>query len=105
MNRQGDLQISLTLIISFFFHLILMVSFALPRIQDMLSAGNMLKDAFGRDGVGRDIIVNINQDNRRVVTPETLLSDRDSSAKGFITRKAGNRWLNNSLDFQVLKGR
>jgi hypothetical protein len=104
MNRQGDLQISLTLIISFFFHMILMVSFMLPRVHDIWSAGSMLKEAFGRDDARRDIIVNINQDNRRVVTPETLLSDKDSSAKGFITRKAGNRWLNNSLDFQVLKG-
>ena len=54
--------------------------------------------------MGRDIIVNINQDDRQVVTPETLLSDRDSSAKGYVTKKAGSRWLNNSLDFRALKG-
>jgi hypothetical protein len=104
MSRQGELQIALTVIISFFIHMILMVSFIVPQINDMWGSHKVLKDIFGDEGIGRDIIVNINQDDRRVVTPETLLSDRDSSAKGYITRKTGNRWLNNSLDFKVLKG-
>jgi len=104
MNRQVELQTSLTLIISFFVHLIVMVTLILPQIGDIWGSQKMLKDIFGDEGTGRDIIVNINQDDRRVVTPDTLLSDRDSSAKGYVTKKAGARWLNNSLDFRVLKG-
>ncbi len=104
MNRQAILQVSLTLIMSFFIHVIIMVSFILPQISDIWGTQKMLKDIFGSNGAGRDIIVNINQDDRRVETPDTLLSDRDSSAKGYITKKAGSRWLNNSLDFKVLKG-
>ncbi len=104
MNRQGVFQISLTLIISLFIHVVIMVSFIVPQIGDMWGTRKMMKDIFGSDGTGRDIIVNINQDDRRVVTPETLLSDRDSSAKGYVTKKTGSRWLNNSLDFRVLRG-
>ena len=104
MNRQGVLQTSLTLIISFFIHLVIMVSFILPQIGDIWGTQKMINEIFGSEGAGRDIIVNINQDDRRVVTPDTLLSDRDSSAKGYITKKAGSRWLNNSRDFKVLRG-
>lgn len=104
MNRQADIQISLTLIISFFIHLVLLAGFVAPRLDDLWGNAKMLKEMFGDSAASRDIIVNINQDDRRVVTPETLLSDRDSAAKGFITKKAGNRWLNNSLDFRALKG-
>ena len=53
---------------------------------------------------GRDIIVNTNQDDRRETDNRTLLSDRDSTAKGFITREHGDRWLNNSLEFKLKKG-
>lgn len=104
MNRQGELQTSLTLIISFFIHMIIMVTFIVPQISDFWNSQKMMKDIFGDEGMSRDIIVNINQDDRRVVTQETLLSDRDSSAKGHVTQKRGDRWLNNSLDFKVLKG-
>jgi hypothetical protein len=104
MNRQAEIQIALTVVISFFIHMILMVSVIVPQIHDLWGSHKVLNDIFGEEGIGRDIIVNINQDDKQVVTPETLLSDRDSSAKGYITRKGGNRWLNNSLDFKVLKG-
>ncbi len=53
---------------------------------------------------GRDIIVNTNQDDKRDPDNRTLLSDRDSTAKGFITREQGDRWLNNSLEFKLKKG-
>ena len=43
----------------------------------------------------RDIIVNINEDDRRVGSNSTLLSERDSSAKGIATRRKGDNWLNN----------
>jgi len=104
MNRQAEIQITLTVVISFFIHMILMVSVIVPHIHDLWGSHKVLNDIFGEEGIGRDIIVNINQDDKQVVTPETLLSDRDSGAKGYITRKGGNRWLNNSLDFKVLKG-
>jgi hypothetical protein len=104
MNRRGELQVVLTVVISFFLHLVIVVSSIVPQMGNMLGTGALARDAMSEAGMGRDIIVNINEDNRQVVTPETLLSDRDSSAKGFVTRKAGNRWLNNSLDFRALKG-
>lgn len=104
MNRHADIQISITLLISFFIHLVLLAGFIAPQLDDMWGNVRLLKQLFGDGAASRDIIVNINQDDRRVVTPETLLSDRDSSAKGHITKKTGNRWLNNSLDFRALRG-
>lgn len=53
---------------------------------------------------GRDIIVNTNQDDRRDPDNRTLLSDRDSTARGYITKEEGDRWLNNSLEFRMRKG-
>ena len=104
MNRRVELSIILAVLISFFLHLVLLVSSIVPQVGNMLGAASLAHDALSQAGMGRDIIVNINEDNRRVETPETLLSDRDSSAKGYITKKAGNRFLNNSLDFRALKG-
>jgi hypothetical protein len=104
MNRRVELSIALTVIISFFLHLVFVVSSIVPSIGNMLGAATLARDAMSEAAVGRDIIVNINEDNRQVETPQTLLSDRDSSAKGYITKKFGNRWLNNSLDFRALKG-
>ena len=53
---------------------------------------------------GRDIISNVNQDDKREPDNRTLLSDRDSTAKGYITKEQGDRWLNNSLEFKLRKG-
>ncbi len=105
MNLQGELRVSLTVIISFFLHLVLMLSLFFPALNEDWGTRKMIADSLREPGITRDIIVNINQDERRVVTPKTLLSDKDSEAKGFITRAPGDRWLNNSLDFQLLKGR
>jgi hypothetical protein len=104
MNRRGELQIVLTVLISFFLHLVIVAASIVPQVGNMLGAGALAGETLREAGMGRDIIVNINEDNRQVITPETLLSDRDSSAKGFITKKTGNRFLNNSLDFRALRG-
>jgi hypothetical protein len=104
MNRRGELQIVLTVLISFFLHLVVGVASIVPSIGDMLGTAALTDDSVREAGMGRDITVNINEDDRQVVTPETLLSEKDSAAKGYITKKAGSRWLNNSLDFRALKG-
>jgi hypothetical protein len=103
MNKEGEVQFILTLVLSVFLHAVLLVSFIIPQFHAMLE-NEKLKDRLFHGSQGRDIIVNINQDDRRVTARQTLLSDRDSSAKGFITKKKGDRWLNNSLDFQHTRG-
>ena len=104
MNRRGELQVVLTVLISFFLHLVVGVASIVPSIGNMLGSAALMDDTVREAGMGRDIIVNINEDDRQVVTPDTLLSEKDSSAKGYVTKKAGSRWLNNSLDFRALKG-
>jgi len=102
MTDRIRINISLLLIISLFLHLIIMTAFFLPDIEGLASFIHKKKDnsLFS----GRDIIVNRNQDDVRDLNKNTLLSDRDSTAKGFITQEKGNRWLNNSLDFKLKKG-
>jgi TonB family protein len=96
------IDLTLLVIISFFLHIILLIALVMPDYSGLVSYSSGSKSR--SSAAGRDIIVNINQDDRRVVDKRTLLSDRDSSAKGYITRERGDRWLNNSLEFKVKKG-
>lgn len=102
--RYSETGLSLFVIISFFFHGLVFTALVLPDFYRLADFEKSMKKSLSGAGKGRDIIVNINQDNIREINPATLLSDRDSSAKGYITREKGNRWLNNSLDFTIIKG-
>jgi TonB family protein len=99
-----DIQaaVSLTVLLSLFIHMVIMVSLLLPDFSGLMELQKMMEGSstFG----DRDIIVNINQDDQREINRTTLLSDRDSTAQGYITRKKGDRWLNNSLDFKMSGG-
>ena len=101
MEKNYSIHLSLVLIISLFLHMVISMALMLPAMDDMRKQERLFRD---RTVGGRDIIVNVNQDGKRDITPKTLLSDQDSSAKGFITRKKGDRWLNNSRDFKLKKG-
>ncbi|HOP62517.1 MAG TPA: TonB C-terminal domain-containing protein [Spirochaetota bacterium] len=104
MTERYSLNLSLFILISFFLHTVLIVSFILPDSDGFFRSllSNPLEK---RQGIGgRDIIVNINQDDVRDIRKGTLLSDRDSTAKGFITKEKGDRWLNNSLEFRMKSG-
>lgn len=100
MERTAEIKFSLVLLVSFFLHVIGLAGIFLPDYQSEI----MRRDARERMIGGRDIIVNINEDDRRVESSSTLLSERDSSAKGYITRRKGDNWLNNSLEFKVKRG-
>ncbi len=103
VTERYKINLSLLLIISFFLHIVFMTSFFLPDSTGLSSYLNREKKDNSLFS-GRDIIVNANQDDKRDINNQTLLSDRDSTAKGFITREHGDRWLNNSLEFKLRKG-
>jgi len=84
-------------------HIVFMTAFLLPDSAGLASYLNHKKKDNSLFS-GRDIIVNINQDDKSEPDKRTLLSDRDSSAKGYITKEQGDRWLNNSLEFRLRKG-
>lgn len=107
MKEFYKINLPILLIISFFMHIILLSFWLIPDSGGMINFIERKKQQAELDSRlsgGRDIIVNINQDDKRVVDRNTLLSDRDSSAKGYITKEKGNRWLNNSLDFKLGQG-
>ncbi len=101
MERPAEIKLSLLLLVSFFMHLAGWVSLVLPDLQGRIAGEKAKQKLFGG---GRDIIVNLNEDDRKMVDRSTLLSERDSAAKGFITSEKGDHWLNNSLDFKVKRG-
>jgi TonB family protein len=102
MTDRFRINISLLLMVSFFLHMVFMTVFLLPDSTGLASLKNKKKTNSLLSG--RDIIVNINQDDKRDINNKTLLSDRDSTDKGFITKEKGDRWLNNSRDFRLKKG-
>ena len=95
------LNLSLTVIISLCLHFVFWAAVILPDLDGLLRLEEYLEKMKFQS---RDVIVNINQDEQRHITPKTLLSDKDSTAQGYITTKKGDRWLNNSLDFRVISG-
>ncbi|MBN1533482.1 MAG: energy transducer TonB [Spirochaetes bacterium] len=103
MEHGYELRLSFTVLIAAFVHLIIFSTTIIPLFNDLVTADRMRRDArlFGN----RDIIVNINQDDQQKITDKTLLSDRDSTARGFITRQEGDKWLNNSLEFTLKQGK
>lgn len=103
MKESYSINLSLFVLISFFLHTVLIAAFLLPDSDGVFRTFNK-HAARGKTSGGRDIIVNINQDDIRDIRKGTLLSDRDSSAKGFITQEKGDRWLNNSLEFRMKSG-
>lgn len=100
MEKNKEIKLSLLILISIFIHLVILTGIFSPVNDEYF----IYKGSRDKDSSGRDIIVNINQDNRNVLNKTTLLSDKNSSAKGFITRKKGDHWLNNSRDFVLKKG-
>ncbi|MDY6968932.1 MAG: TonB family protein [Spirochaetota bacterium] len=100
MEKNSEIRFSLTLLLSLFFHIVLIISVLLPA-YDRFYLNQQFKKTFPS---GRDIIVNVNQDDQRAISRKTLLSDRDSYAKGSVTKDKGSHWLNNSLDFLVKRG-
>ncbi len=98
VNINYKINFPILLLFSFFIHLFVLV---IPMLPDRHRyAWDSIFDEGRKKQIARDIIVNINQNNERRLTPKTLLSDRDSTASGYITKKRGDRWLNNSLIFR-----
>ncbi len=103
MRDRYSINLSLFVLISFFLHAVLITAFILPDSDGIFRIFNNPSKNKKTVG-GKDIIVNINQDDIRDIKNSTLLSDRDSSAKGYITKEQGDRWLNNSLEFKMKSG-
>ena len=101
MEKENQIKFSLVLLLSFFIHTIIVLGIFLPVYDEFLK----LKDSLSKNTAGgRDIIVNINEDKKRIISRKTLLSEKDSSAKGYITKKKGVRNNEKTQDFNILSG-
>ncbi len=101
MEKQAEINFSLVMLISFFLHAVAMTALVLPDFAGFAARSSAKRRLFG----GRDVIVNINEDERKVTDRSTLLSEKDSAAKGYLSREKGDHWLNNSLDFRLRQGK
>lgn len=99
-KRKIELSIIIAVVISLFLHILIAVVY-ISYSPDNLDFSFMDKKSGGNSFSGRDVIVNMNQDDKKEYSKKTLLSDRDSSAKGHITETKGDTWLNNSREFKV----
>jgi len=100
MEQQAEIKFTLVFVVSLCLHAVIVAGMLMPDYQSILQRENMMEKSFA----GRDIIVNVNEDNKVVQDRQTLLSEKSSTAKGHITSEKGNRWLNNALDFRLKKG-
>jgi len=103
-EQRVEIRFSLVFWLSFMLHMALFLGIVIYQHDpsDYFTGSNRISRSAG--GASRDVIVNINEDNVKVRTRTTLLSEKDSSARGYITREKGDRWLNNSLEFILQKG-
>jgi TonB family protein len=85
-------------------HVSLVLCVLLARFDPGVFLSRRERSSAFSGGPSRDVIVNINEDHVKAYTKTTLLSDKDSSARGHITSEKGDRWLNNSLEFVLRKG-
>ncbi len=105
MRSQTDsLRLPLVILISLMLHISLVLCIVVARFDAADFLSRQRRSSAFSGGPSRDVIVNINEDNVKAYTRTTLLSDKDSSARGHITSEQGDRWLNNSLEFVLRKG-
>ncbi|MGL4370715.1 MAG: energy transducer TonB family protein [Spirochaetota bacterium] len=101
MEQRVEINLSLVIILSAAVHAFIILAFFAPQFSAP-SMRDLLRERASAGGM-RDVIVNINADDSAVETDATLLSDRDSSARGHITKDYGDTWLNNSREFTLPK--
>jgi TonB family protein len=99
-KRKIELSIFIAIVISLFLHVIIAVVY-ISYSPDNLDFSFKNDASTGNAIGGRDVVINMNEDEKKDYTKKTLLSDKDSSAKGHITGSKGDTWLNNSRDFRI----
>lgn len=99
-----QLRFPLVIIVSVMLHISFVICAVIASVETVeIFLPSSSRSAF-QGGPSRDVIVNINEDNVKAYARTTLLSEKDSSARGYITLEKGDRWLNNSLEFVVRRG-
>lgn len=99
MEQKTELNLIIPIAISAAIHALLIILFLYNGIDsEQRYFEKML--AGQKSGEMRDVIVNMNQDNI-LKQNYTFLSDKDSTAKGHVTKTKGDTWLNNSTEFKV----
>lgn len=100
LSRFESFDFSLAILISLAVHLFFITAALIPLNGYIaLFPGSIPYSGQPPWAIQGDVIENMNEDEKAVLSPNTLLSDRDSSAHGAVTKKKGDTFLNNSLEF------
>jgi hypothetical protein len=102
-KKNYEINISILLIVSAFIHFSILFVFSLPDLNGFTHADKLFPKSDSNINTGRPrfIAANINQDDKRKVNEKTLLSDRDSQEKGYITKKKGETWYSGTTDINL----
>ncbi len=107
MEQKRDIKFHFFIIVALVVHIYIASFIIMPyyfaSYTNSSYVEQLFKDIISNSTELRDVVVNINPDDQEVMTNETLLSDVTSSAKGKITDRRGDTWLNNSLQFQQMR--
>jgi hypothetical protein len=100
VERRIEINLSLAICLSLALHAFLFVAWIVPASQGLsFFAPSATGSETKRSTPGRDIVVNINEDDIATKTVTTLLSERDSSGRGYITKEKGDTFIDNTNEF------
>ena len=102
-KKNYEISISILIIVSAFIHFSVIFVFSLPTLNGFTHTDRLFPKSDTNTGRPRFIAANINQDDVRNINEKTLLSDRDSQEKGYITKKRGRTWYSGTTDINLGK--
>ena len=104
-ERNKETGISILLIVSAFIHLSILFVLSLPDLSGFSNVNKLFpqseNDSNTNTGRPRFIAANINQDDQKKINEQTLLSDKDSQEKGYITQERGHTWYSGTTDISL----
>jgi hypothetical protein len=100
MERRSEIMLPAAVSVSLCLHLFVIWAFLMPVVKG-ISINNSLNEIPDSAFLSNDVVTNANEDEQEKVNRETLLSEKSSAGRGFLTRKKGDTFLNNSLEFSM----
>jgi hypothetical protein len=100
MERRSEIMLPTAVSVSLCLHIFIIWAFLMPVVKG-ISINNSLNEISDSAFQMNDVITNANEDEKEKVDKETLFSDKSSAGRGFLTRKKGDTFLNNSLEFTM----
>jgi hypothetical protein len=100
MERRSEIMLPAAVSVSLCLHIFIIWAFLMPVVKG-ISINNSVNELPDSAFLQNDVVTNANENEREKVNDETLLSEKSSEGRGFLTKKKGDTFLNNSLEFTM----